>query len=245
MTKPNWAPAVAIATVVASSLCLSFDGGIRACRAAAIPEIVVGESNAAIHLAQAGEGETKETEGTASEGKADADASASESRAETGDAQQRSENKMTTIYECKAKALSGEDIKFDKYKDHVMLIVNTASECGYTPQYEGLEQLHKKFAGKGLEVLGFPCNQFGGQEPGDNHAIANFCQKNYGVDFQIFDKVDVNGPDAHPVFKYLTGDQAIKWNFTKFLINKKGEVVQRYESKVKPEDIEADIEKLL
>jgi glutathione peroxidase len=173
---------------------------------------------------------------------------AAETKTDTGaktGTDQRSEKKMGSIYDFKAKALSGEEIKFDKYKDHVLLIVNTASECGYTPQYQGLEELHKKFSGKGLDVLGFPCNQFGGQEPGDSHQIASFCQKNYGVDFQIFDKVDVNGPAAHPVWKYLTGDDAIKWNFTKFLINKKGEVVQRYESKVKPEEIEADIEKLL
>lgn len=152
---------------------------------------------------------------------------------------------MSSIYDYKAKTLGGEEIKFDKYKDHVMLIVNTASECGYTPQYQGLEELNKKYGGKGLAVLGFPCNQFGNQEPGDSHQIANFCQKNYGVDFQIFEKVDVNGPDAHPLFNYLTDGQPIKWNFTKFLINKKGEVVQRYESKVKPEEIQGDIEKLL
>jgi len=153
--------------------------------------------------------------------------------------------RMGSIYDFEAKALSGEEIKFDKYKDHVLLIVNTASACGYTPQYKGLEELHQKFNSKGLDVLGFPCNQFGAQEPGDNHAIANFCQKNYGVDFQMFDKVDVNGAEAHPLWKYLTDGQDIKWNFTKFLINKKGEVVQRYESKVTPEQIQADIEKAL
>lgn len=160
-------------------------------------------------------------------------------------ANEGSVKRMGSIYDFEAKALSGEEIKFDKYKNHVLLIVNTASACGYTPQYQGLEELHKKFNGKGLEVLGFPCNQFGAQEPGDNHAIANFCQKNYGVDFQMFDKVDVNGAGAHPLWKYLTDGQDIKWNFTKFLINKKGEVVQRYESKVTPEEIQSDIEKAL
>ncbi|MDZ4837189.1 MAG: glutathione peroxidase [Candidatus Melainabacteria bacterium] len=152
---------------------------------------------------------------------------------------------MAKIYEFKAKSLEGKEIDFDKYKGHVMLIVNTASKCGYTPQYAGLEELNKKFSPKGLEVLGFPCNQFGGQEPGSSDEIGSFCQKNYGVDFQIFDKVDVKGPNQHPIYKYLTNGDDIKWNFTKFLINKDGEIVQRYESKVTPQEIEADIQKLL
>src|SRR5437868_2653896 len=114
------------------------------------------------------------------------------------------EKKMAKIYEFKATALDGKEINFDKYKGHVMLIVNTASKCGFTPQYAGLEDLYKKFSPKGLEVLGFPCNQFGAQEPGDSAEIGSFCQKNYGVDFQIFDKVDVNGPNQHPIYKYLT-----------------------------------------
>jgi len=173
---------------------------------------------------------------------AESESATEKSDAETGEG---SEKKKMTIYDFKAKALSGEEINFDKYKDHVVLVVNTASECGYTPQYAGLEELHKKFGAKGLDVLGFPCNQFGAQEPGDSTKIAHFCQKNYGVDFQIFDKIEVNGPNAHPLYKWLTGDDAIKWNFTKFLINKNGEVVQRYESKVKPEEIQGDIEKLL
>ncbi len=159
--------------------------------------------------------------------------------------------KITTIYDYKAKTLDGKEIDFDKYKDHVVLIVNTASECGYTPQYKGLEELHKKYSPRGLAVLGFPCNQFGAQEPGDSHQIANFCEKNYGVDFQLFEKVDVNGPAAHPIYNYLISEapegkgEAIKWNFTKFLINKKGEVVHRFDSKVKPEDLGPEIEKLL
>ncbi len=182
-------------------------------------------------------------------------ANAGEESAKTADARtekqvesvknEGSVNRMGSIYDFEAKALSGEEIKFDKYKNHVLLIVNTASACGYTPQYKGLEELHQKYGSKGLDVLGFPCNQFGAQEPGDNHAIATFCQKNYGVDFQMFDKVDVNGANAHPLWKYLTDGKDIKWNFTKFLINKNGEVVQRYESKVTPEEIQSDIEKAL
>lgn len=167
-----------------------------------------------------------------------------EEKGEANDDGERSEKEMT-IYEFKANSLEGKPVDFDKYKGHVVLIVNTASECGYTPQYEGLEELHKKYSAKGLDVLGFPCNQFGGQEPGDAEKIGAFCKKNYGVDFQIFEKIDVNGPNAHPLYRFLTKDDAIKWNFTKFLINKNGEVVQRYESKVKPAEIEADIEKLL
>ena len=150
-----------------------------------------------------------------------------------------------SIYEHDLKSIDGESTNLAEHKGKVILMVNVASRCGFTRQYKGLEELHQKFNSKGLDVLGFPCNQFGAQEPGDNHAIANFCQKNYGVDFQMFDKVDVNGAGAHPLWKYLTDGQDIKWNFTKFLINKKGEVVQRYESKVTPEQIQADIEKAL
>ncbi len=158
--------------------------------------------------------------------------------------------KMAEIYEFKAKALDGSEIKFDKYKGDVLLIVNTASACGYTPQYAGLEELHKKFAAKGLKVIGFPCNQFGKQEQGDSHEIATFCQRNYGVEFQMMEKVDVNGKDAIPLYHYLTGEgngtaKPIKWNFTKFLVDRKGNVVKRFEPDVKPEDITADIEKQL
>ncbi len=163
----------------------------------------------------------------------------------------RKEQKMS-IYEFTAKALDGSDISMDKYKGDVMLIVNTASECGFTPQYKGLEELHKKYSDKGLRILGFPCNQFGGQEPGDNNHIATFCQRNYGVDFQMFDKIDVNGKNAHPLFKYLTNEapgalglDSVKWNFTKFLVSRDGKVLKRYAPTVKPEDIAGDIEKQL
>lgn len=164
----------------------------------------------------------------------------------------KDKKKSMTIYEFKAKALDGTEISLDKYKGEVVLIVNTASECGFTPQYAGLEELHKKYSGKGLQVLGFPCNQFGGQEPGDNNHIATFCKRNYGVEFQMFDKVDVNGKDAHPLYKYLTsaapgalGTDSIKWNFTKFLIARDGTVIKRYAPTVKPEDLAGDIEKQL
>lgn len=174
--------------------------------------------------------------------------------ANTESAAQTKEDKNMTapIYEFKAKTLTGDEISLDKYKGDVLLIVNTASKCGYTPQYEGLEELHKKYSEKGLRVLGFPCNQFGAQEPGDSAEIGAFCQKNYGVDFQMFEKVDVNGKDAHPLYKYLTheakgalGTEAIKWNFTKFLVDRNGEVLKRYAPTVKPDEIAPDIEKEL
>jgi glutathione peroxidase len=159
---------------------------------------------------------------------------------------------MADIYQFKAKSLDGKDIDFSQYKGEVLLIVNTASKCGFTPQYAGLEELNKKYAARGLKILGFPCNQFGGQEPGDNNNIASFCEKNYGVDFQMFDKINVNGKDAHPLYKYLEdaapgmlGTKDIKWNFTKFLVDRNGKVVERYASSVKPEDIASAIEKQL
>lgn len=160
------------------------------------------------------------------------------------------DKKMADIYEYKAKALDGKDINLSGYKGDVLLIVNTASKCGYTPQYTGLEELHKKFQARGLRVLGFPCNQFGQQEPGSSQDIETFCKRNYGVDFQMFEKVDVNGNDAHPLFRYLTdsdngGAKPIKWNFTKFLVDRHGKIVKRYEPDTKPEDIAADIEKQL
>lgn len=161
----------------------------------------------------------------------------------------KGDSNVAEIYKFHAKALDGKDIDMGSYKGDVMLIVNTASKCGFTPQYAGLEELHKKYHDRGLVVLGFPCNQFGQQEPGDHAAIGSFCQKNYGVEFQMFDKIDVNGKDAHPLYQYLTasngGVQPIKWNFTKFLVDRQGHVVKRYESNVKPEDIAADIEKQL
>jgi glutathione peroxidase len=161
------------------------------------------------------------------------------------------ENKMSKIYEFKEKSLEGKEIDFSGYKGDVLLIVNTASNCGYTPQYKGLEELNKKYSAKGLKVLGFPCNQFGGQEPGNSSEIHNFCEKNYGVNFQMFDKIDVNGTDANPLYVYLKEAAPeekgadIKWNFSKFLVDRKGNVVKRFDSKVKPEELASDIEKAL
>lgn len=156
------------------------------------------------------------------------------------------------VYDFEAKALDGKEIKLSSYKGDVMLIVNTASKCGFTPQYEGLEALHQKYGEKGLKILGFPCNQFGAQEPGPSDEIGAFCQKNYGVDFQMFEKIDVNGKDAHPLYKYLAsaapgalGTEAIKWNFTKFLIDRDGNVVKRYAPNVEPKELVPEIEKLL
>lgn len=156
------------------------------------------------------------------------------------------------VYEFSAKSLDGKDIKLSEYKGDVLLVVNTASKCGFTNQYAGLEELHKNFGSKGLKVLGFPCNQFGAQEPGAATEIGEFCQKNYGVDFQMFEKIDVNGDDAHPLYKYLTstvpgvlGTEAIKWNFTKFLVDRSGKVVKRFAPNVEPRDLTEDVEKLL
>ncbi|WP_017672620.1 glutathione peroxidase [Blastomonas sp. AAP53] len=138
------------------------------------------------------------------------------------------------------------------YEGQVLLIVNTASKCGFTPQYEGLEELHRAYQDRGFEVLGFPCNQFGAQEPGDAEEIKNFCSLTYDVTFPLSKKIAVNGEEADPLWKYLKsqqaglmGSRAIKWNFTKFLIDRKGTVVARYGSMVKPEQLKADIEKLL
>ncbi|MGH8781232.1 glutathione peroxidase [Paraburkholderia sp.] len=159
---------------------------------------------------------------------------------------------MASIHDFSARTLSGETIGLDRYRGKVLLIVNTASECGFTPQYAGLQTLYGEYAERGLEVLGFPCNQFGKQEPGDATQIGSFCEKNYGVSFPMFDKIDVNGAGAHPLYKYLTeeapgllGIEAIKWNFTKFLIGRDGNVVKRYAPLTKPDAIRADIEKLL
>jgi glutathione peroxidase len=159
---------------------------------------------------------------------------------------------MASLYDITVDDIKGKPVKLSKYKDKVLLIVNTASECGFTPQYEGLEALYEKFHGKGLEVLGFPCNQFGEQEPGDESAIAQFCEVNYGVTFPMFAKVDVNGDDASPLFKHLKsakkgilGSEAIKWNFTKFLVDRKGNVVERYAPKTEPKELENDVRTLL
>jgi glutathione peroxidase len=143
-------------------------------------------------------------------------------------------------------------VKLDSYKGQPILIVNTASKCGLTPQYEGLEELYEQYRDQGLVVLGFPCNQFGRQEPGSESEIEEFCQLNYGVSFPMFAKIDVNGPQADPLFKYLKksskgilGSEKIKWNFTKFLVNRSGEVVARFAPTVKPKDLAGKIESLL
>ena len=159
---------------------------------------------------------------------------------------------MVSVYDFKVKTIEGKEIKLDQYKNRVILIVNTASKCGFTPQYSDLEDLYKKYSGKGFVILGFPCNQFGDQEPGNNKNIASFCQKKYGVDFPMFEKTDVNGKNAHPLYKYLTktapglmGTESIKWNFTKFLIDRKGKIIKRYAPNIGPKEITVDLEKLL
>jgi glutathione peroxidase len=157
-----------------------------------------------------------------------------------------------SIYDFEVERLNGDRGSLREYEGKVLLIVNTASQCGFTPQFAGLEKLHEKFAGKGLAVLGFPCNQFGNQDPGSNDQIGAFCQKNYGVSFPMHAKIDVNGSDAHPLYRHLTkekrgllGTSRIKWNFTKFLIDKHGNVIKRYAPTTKPEELEQDIEQLL
>jgi len=159
---------------------------------------------------------------------------------------------MTAITDLTVKAADGTPADLSAYAGQVLLIVNTASKCGFTPQYEGLEALHRKFAAQPFEVLGFPCNQFGAQEPGDAAEIASFCALTYDVTFPMFAKVDVNGSNADPLFVELKkqapgflGTEGIKWNFTKFLVGKDGHVVERYASTTKPEEIAADIAKLL
>ena len=159
---------------------------------------------------------------------------------------------MSAITDFEVKTADGKIASLGDYRGKVLLIVNTASKCGFTPQYEGLEQLHRDYAARGFEVLAFPCNQFGAQEPGDAAEIANFCSLTYDVTFPVFAKIDVNGPEADPLFERLKkdapgllGSKAIKWNFTKFLVDREGEVVDRYAPTTKPEDIRKDIEKLL
>lgn len=179
-------------------------------------------------------------------------------------------DKASNIYNFKMKSLEGEDIDFDKYRGKVILIVNTASKCGFTPQYAALEELNKKYSEKGLVILGFPCNQFLGQEPGENEEIKEFCTSNYGVSFQMFEKIEVNGDEASPLYQYLKkvapfqgfdndktgqrlaeilkkyspefleGDE-IKWNFTKFLVSRDGKKIVRFESSVNPKDMEKNI----
>lgn len=159
---------------------------------------------------------------------------------------------MTTVFDFSATAIDGAEQALDLYRGQALLIVNTASKCGFTGQYAGLEALHRDFAARPFEVLGFPCNQFGQQEPGRASEIASFCSTKYGVSFPMFDKVEVNGPGQHPLYAWLTtqkrgflGSRDIKWNFTKFLTDREGQVVARYAPQVEPEAIRADIEKLL
>jgi glutathione peroxidase len=180
-----------------------------------------------------------------------------------------------SIYDFSAKTIDGQEVSLENFKGKVLIIANTASKCGFTPQYKDLQKLYEKYKDQGLEILGFPCNQFGEQEPGSNNEVKSFCELNYGVDFQIFEKTDVKGPEAHPVFKYLTlqapfegldkntpmgkilysvlsekypenlvGD-SIKWNFTKFLISKDGEIIKRFEPTTEPLDMEDSIKELL
>lgn len=155
------------------------------------------------------------------------------------------------FYQFSAKSLQGKDISMEAYKGKVILVVNTASKCGLTPQYEGLEKLHQDFKDKGLVILGFPCNQFGNQEPGTDKEISEGCLINYGVSFQMFSKIDVNGDNAHPIYKYLKNKlpgfpwKKIKWNFTKFLIDKSGKPVKRFSPTTVPDKLVKDIELLL
>jgi len=155
------------------------------------------------------------------------------------------------LYALEAKANDGSALNFADFKGKVLLVVNTASNCGFTPQYKGLEDLHKKYADKGLAVLGFPCDQFAHQEPGSDQEIAQFCQRNFGVSFPLMSKIDVNGKNTHPVFQLLKkkapgaiGD-SIKWNFTKFLVSKDGTIVKRFAPATEPENLEDDIRALL
>lgn len=159
---------------------------------------------------------------------------------------------MSTVYDFEALQINGKPVALSQFKGKVMLIVNTASACGFTPQFAGLEELHEAYGDKGLVVLGFPCNQFGAQDAGSNSEIAEFCQLNYGVSFSMMAKIDVNGPQAHPLYQWLTkeapgllGSKAIKWNFTKFLIGKDGQVLKRYAPTDTPKGMAKDIEAAL
>ncbi|HEY5238856.1 MAG TPA: glutathione peroxidase [Rhizomicrobium sp.] len=158
---------------------------------------------------------------------------------------------MAGVYDFTAKSLGGEDVPLANFKGDVLLIVNTASKCGFTPQYEGLEELYRKLHPSGFSVLGFPCNQFGAQEPGNENQIGEFCTLNYGVSFPMFAKIEVNGDSAHPLYKFLKhekpgvlGLEGIKWNFTKFLVDRAGHVVERFAPTAKPADLEQPIRAL-
>ena len=157
-----------------------------------------------------------------------------------------------SVYDFEARQIGGKEIDLFKFRGKVMLIVNTASQCGFTPQFGGLEELHKTYAGQGLVVLGFPCNQFGAQDPGTDGEIATFCRLSYGVSFPMMAKIDVNGPAAHPLYRWLSseapgllGSKAIKWNFTKFVVGKNGQVIRRYAPLRKPADMAKDLEAAL
>jgi glutathione peroxidase len=159
---------------------------------------------------------------------------------------------MTTAHDFQATSLDGRPVPLKEFAGKVMLIVNTASKCGFTPQYEGLEALYQKYRERGFVVLGFPCNQFGAQEPGSAAQIGSFCETNYGVSFPMFEKIDVNGDTAHPLYQWLKqnargllGSQRIKWNFTKFLLDRQGNAIERYAPVKKPDDLAKDIEALL
>jgi len=159
---------------------------------------------------------------------------------------------MAGLYDFSAKDISGEDVSLEAYEGKVLLVVNTASKCGFTKQYKGLESMYKDMSGRGFEVLGFPCNQFGSQEPGDEGEIGGFCERNFGVTFPLFSKVEVNGDEQHPLFRYLKdeargllGTRGIKWNFTKFLVGRDGQVVKRFGPTDKPESIVSAVEALL
>jgi len=157
-----------------------------------------------------------------------------------------------TVYDFTVRDIKGNEQSLSEYQGKVLLIVNTASKCGFTPQFEGLQSLHKELGSQGFEVLGFPCNQFLNQDPGNDDSISQFCSLNYGVDFPMFSKIEVNGEGAHPLFRFLKhqakglmGSEKVKWNFTKFLVNRQGKVVARYAPQTKPEEIRKDIEALL
>ncbi|ROU01621.1 glutathione peroxidase [Marinobacter sp. R17] len=157
-----------------------------------------------------------------------------------------------SLYDIEVQDIKGNTKSMADYRGQVLLIVNTASKCGFTPQFEGLQTLHQELGGEGFDVLGFPCNQFMSQDPGDNNEIEQFCSLNYGVDFPMFAKIEVNGDNTHPLYRFLKhqakglmGSEKIKWNFTKFLVNRNGDVVKRYPPTAKPQDIRKDIEKLL
>ena len=159
---------------------------------------------------------------------------------------------MTTVFDFQATSLTGQPVDLAQYQGKVLLIVNTASQCGFTPQYQGLEALQREFSPQGFAVLGFPCNQFGQQEPGNEQDIGTFCERNYGVSFPMFAKIDVNGEHAHPLYQHLKkaapgilGTEGIKWNFTKFLVRRDGTIHDRYAPTTKPEDLAGEIRKLL